>query len=108
MSLEEPAEIGDKTQMAVGENTYHAIRDIRHTMRAARSGEHGIKLVSDERDIGNPNDKPAHIRTRLTGRQIVYYRCAEAVGTNFRNARPGNISCVGTNRRHDLIASTLG
>ena len=39
----EPAEVGDKTPRAVGKNPYHAVRDARHTMRAASSAEHGIK-----------------------------------------------------------------
>src|SRR6266550_2479257 len=53
MIHEEPAKVGAKTPTAVGKNAYHAIRDVRHTMRAASSAEHGIKLVSDERDISH-------------------------------------------------------
>jgi hypothetical protein len=68
MIHEEPAEVGDKTPSAVGMNTYYCVRDIRHAMRAASSGEHGIKLVSDESDIGHAADETARVGTRLAGR----------------------------------------
>jgi len=51
--------LGDETPSAIGINAYHAIRDIRHAMRAASSSEHGIKLVSDESDIGHAADQTA-------------------------------------------------
>src|SRR5205823_5789258 len=86
---------------------YHAIRNIRHAMRAASSSEHGIKFVSDESDIGNAANKTAHVRTRLAGRQIVHYRRAEAVWTDFGNARAGNVGCVRPNRWDDLVASAI-
>ena len=68
-------------------------------MRAASSAEQGIKLVSDESDIGNAADKTATVCTRLTGRQIVHYRRAEAVGTDFGNARASNVPGVRPNSR---------
>ena len=74
-------------------------------MRAASSGEHGIKLVSDERDIGNATNQTASACTGLAGRQIVHYRRAEAVGADFGNARASNVGCVRPNRWDDLVAS---
>ena len=56
MIHEESAQVGDKTPPGVGKNLYHAIRDA-HTMRAASSSERGIKIVSDESDIGNAADE---------------------------------------------------
>jgi len=108
MIHEEPAKVGDKTPTAVGMNAYHAIRDIRHAMRAASSGEHGVKLVSDERDIGNATNQTARACTRLVGRQIIHYRRAEAVGTDFGNASASNVGCVRPNRWDDLVASAVG
>jgi hypothetical protein len=88
MILLESAKIGDKTPTTAGKNAYHAVRDARHTMRAASSGEHGIKPVSDESDIGNTADQTATFCIRLTGRQIVHYRRAEAVGTDLEMRAP--------------------
>src|SRR6476646_6161078 len=68
-------------------------------MRAASSAEQGIKLVSDERNIGNATDQTARVCTRLAGRQIVHDRRAEAVGTDFGNARASNITGVRPNSR---------
>jgi len=53
MIHEESAQVGDKTPPGVGKNPYHAIRDA-HTMRAASSSEHGIKIVSDETTSATP------------------------------------------------------
>ena len=91
--------LGDETPSAIGINAYHAIRDIRHAMRAASSSEHGIKVVSDESDIGDAADQTAGVCTRLTGRQIVHDRRAEAVGTDFGNARASNVPGVRPNSR---------
>ena len=107
MIHDESAEVGDKNPTAIGINAYHAIGDIRHAMRAASSGEHGIKRVSDESDIGDAADKIASVCTRLAGRQIVHYRRAETVRTDFRNARASNVGCVRTNRWDDLVASAI-
>ena len=95
MIHEEPAEVGDKTPPAAGKNPYHAVRDGGHTMRAASSAEHSIKVGSDESHIGNAADETATFCIRLTGRQIVHYRRAEAVATDFGNARASNIPCDG-------------
>src|SRR5438874_9450040 len=98
MIHDESAEVGDKNPTAIGINAYHAIGDIRHAMRAASSGEHGIKRVSDEGDVGNTADETASVCTRLVGGQIVHYRATEAVGTDFGNARASNVGCVRPNR----------
>ena len=107
MIHEELAKVGDKTPTAIGINADHAIRDVRHTMRAASSGEHGVKLVSDESYIGDAAGKIASVRTRLAGRQIVHYRRAETVRTDFGNARASHVGCVRPNRWDDLVASAI-
>ena len=99
MIHEEPTQVGDKTPRTVGKNAYHAVRDAGHTMRAASSSEHGIKVVSDESDIGDAADQTAGVCTRLTRRQIVHDRRAEAVGTDFGNARASNVPGVRPNSR---------
>lgn len=68
-------------------------------MRAASSSEDGIKVVSDESDISHTADETATVCIRLTGRQIVHHRRAEAVGTNFGNTRARNVPRVRPNRR---------
>src|SRR5947207_3347267 len=76
-------------------------------MRAASSGEHSIKLVSDESDIADATNQTASVRTRLAGRQIVHYCRAETVRTDFGNARASNVGCVWPNRWDDLFASAV-
>src|SRR4051794_37845940 len=66
----------DKRAMALdgftadGENAYHDFRDSPHFMRAARSTDEGIKLVSDERNIGHTTDQTA--LTRLPESALVW------------------------------------
>src|SRR5438067_8149606 len=107
MIHEELAKVGDKTPTAICINADHAVGQVWHTMRAASSGEHGVKLVSDESDIGHATNQTAQVRTRLAGRQIVHHRCAETVRTDFGNARASNVGCVRPNRWDDLVASAV-
>src|SRR5437763_16501127 len=77
-------------------------------MRAASAGEHSIKLVSDESDIADATNQTASVCTRLAGWQIVHYRRAETMRTDFGNARASNVGCVRPNRWGDLVASAVG
>src|SRR5436190_23802716 len=84
-----------------------AIRDSPHTMRAARSAEQGIKLVSDERNISHTTDQTARVCARLAGRQIVDDRRAEAVGSDFGKARVESVKVINADSAIVIVRAHL-
>src|SRR5260370_38810166 len=97
MSHQKRAEVGDLGPTAVIVKAYHFIGDGRHTVRAASSGEHGIKGVSDEGDICDATNETPKRRTRLAGRKRVTYRRRDTVD-DPGDTRVGIAPCVRPNR----------
>ena len=78
-----PAQVRKHRPIAIFSYANYAVRYVPHAVRAPGTREYRVKVLADERDVGDAAHERSQICARLARRQVIDDRRAHAVAVDL-------------------------